>query len=138
MKPVHWFDGKFLACSVVSKGQLVDPVSMRPLVREECASLDRYLKANGLPAVHVEDAFKCANAALHNMQESRAKERLLVLGQDAASMLRIFDEEPDSGSGWLEAASSAKLAAVSGSGAASPTATTEGGTGRRRRWGQGR
>jgi len=137
MKPVHWFDGKFLACSMVSKGQLVDPVSMRPLAREECASLDRYLQANGLPAVHVEDAFRCASAGLCDMEESKAKERLLALGRDAASMLRIFDEEPDSGSGWLEAASSG-LGAVSGSGQASPTATTEGGTGRRRRWGPGK
>lgn len=99
-KPVHWFDGKFLACSLVSKGQLWDPMSMRPLSRQECASLDAYLAAKGLPAVHVAEAFDLARAAAADAAAGEAPEelrrgraeRLAELGREASSLLCIFDD----------------------------------------------
>jgi len=132
MRAVHWFDGKFLACSLVSKGQLVDPVSMRPLVREECVSLDRYLTVNGLPAVNVAEAFDLARAAEEG--DEGARQRLTALGSEASSLVRIFDEEP-------LPRETASAAAEAEAAASSPTASSPqaaGGASRRRRWGQGR
>jgi len=140
MKAVHWFDGRFLACSLVSKGQLVDPVSMRPLVREECASLDRYLASNGLPAVNVAEAFDLAQAIAKGGNPA-ASERLESLGHEAASLVRIFDEEPAASGASAEALllkpAQAAAAAAAPAGSPSPTAAA-GGSQRRRRWGQGR
>lgn len=83
LQAVHWFDGRFLACSLVAKSQFMDPVSRRPLSHSECDSLDAYLAANGLPALGVADAFVIAG--------NDATPPALV---DAAAALRALDVAP--------------------------------------------
>merc|ERR1711890_96082 len=89
---IHWSDGMFLACSLVANGQMMDPVNMRPLSKGECESLDQYLHAHGLPAVHVAEAFTLSQAVASGIDDELALRRLAALGREAASLLRIFDE----------------------------------------------
>eukprot|EP00405_Crypthecodinium_cohnii_P062871 CAMPEP_0195001248 /NCGR_PEP_ID=MMETSP0326_2-20130528/1181_1 /TAXON_ID=2866 ORGANISM="Crypthecodinium cohnii, Strain Seligo" /NCGR_SAMPLE_ID=MMETSP0326_2 /ASSEMBLY_ACC=CAM_ASM_000348 /LENGTH=309 /DNA_ID=CAMNT_0040003577 /DNA_START=1 /DNA_END=931 /DNA_ORIENTATION=- len=91
--PVHWFDGKFLACTLVSQGQFRDPINMRLLTRGECVSLDEYLADKRLPAVQVAETFDLVAAGVSTGTEAEPRRRLQTLGQEASSLLRIFDEE---------------------------------------------
>ena len=113
---MHWFDGKHLACTLVSTRQLLDPLSMRPLSRRESASLDRYLSANRLPAVRVAEVFDLTRllaAAQPEAVREASDRRLAALAAEAASFLRLFDEAPDQ---WqaLAAASQEAFAADGG------------------------
>eukprot|EP00928_Gymnodinium_smaydae_P081750 TRINITY_DN65212_c0_g1_i2.p1 TRINITY_DN65212_c0_g1~~TRINITY_DN65212_c0_g1_i2.p1 ORF type:complete len:793 (-),score=131.61 TRINITY_DN65212_c0_g1_i2:30-2408(-) len=156
LQAVHWFDGMFLACFLVAKDSLIDPVNMRALCRTECAALDEYLCANGLPAVHVAEAFDLTLRAANGSTCERDAERLAALRRDAASTSRIFEEEgpeaalaatkrstagsavPCDGTG-ADATNSAASGAVRGSGHECAAAASAGAVAaaprRSRRWG---
>lgn len=91
LQNVHWFNGMFLASFLVSSSQLIDPVNRRQLTRGECVSLDNYLAAHRLPAVHVTDVYDLQQAVSGSVS-SGATDRIAALEREAASMLRsLFD-----------------------------------------------
>lgn len=91
LQNVHWFNGMFLASFLVSSGQLIDPVNRRQLTRGECLSLDNYLAAHRLPAVHVTDVHDLQQAVSGSVSNGTT-DRIRALEREAASMLRsLFD-----------------------------------------------
>lgn len=53
----HLFDGRVLACYLVSQLQFIDPLNRRDLTREEIVNLDQYLKRHKLNQASVLEAF---------------------------------------------------------------------------------
>lgn len=85
---VHWFDGAFLASFLVSSSDFIDPVNRRLLTRAECLSLDAYLGALRLPAVHVTDAYDLLQRVSAKSSVSGDQSRMTALGREAASLLQ--------------------------------------------------
>mmetsp|Transcript_52705 Transcript_52705/g.140577 ORF Transcript_52705/g.140577 Transcript_52705/m.140577 type:complete len:588 (-) Transcript_52705:96-1859(-) len=84
LKVIHWFDGAFLASFLVSSGQFMDPVNRRPLHREECLSLDKYLAWYELPSVYVADAFDLSQNITGT---GCGNSRIVALEREAATLL---------------------------------------------------
>lgn len=104
-KVVHWFDGRYLACTIVSTATFVDPISMRALTRSECASLDEYLAAKGFPKVQVAAAFDVTEAGgarptnAHGEHDLNADAQALAgsltfLSGEALCLMKLLDEDP--------------------------------------------
>mmetsp|Transcript_45587 Transcript_45587/g.126521 ORF Transcript_45587/g.126521 Transcript_45587/m.126521 type:complete len:593 (+) Transcript_45587:48-1826(+) len=97
---VHWFDGKFLACSLASKRQFEDPVNRRPLTRGECESLDEYIASNSLPAIHVVDAFD--RSRVDAPKDSDGAEVPSSPDVSIGAMLRLLEDGPALSQGGSE------------------------------------
>eukprot|EP00929_Paragymnodinium_shiwhaense_P069456 TRINITY_DN3501_c0_g2_i1.p1 TRINITY_DN3501_c0_g2~~TRINITY_DN3501_c0_g2_i1.p1 ORF type:complete len:991 (-),score=180.31 TRINITY_DN3501_c0_g2_i1:339-3311(-) len=89
-KAIHWFDGAFLACFMVSGCNFFDPVDRRSLLRTECLSLDRYLAANRLPSVCVTDAYDLTQGGATS---SRDVMQAATLRREASRVLRLLFEK---------------------------------------------
>lgn len=89
---MHWFDGMFLACSIVSRGKFEDPVSTRALAREECVRLDEHISARNAPRICVAEAFDLARLRSAGTATEGQLRRLKTLEGEAATWQRLFDE----------------------------------------------
>ena len=74
--PVHLFDGRVLACYLLSQLQFIDPLNRRDLTREELVNLDQYLERHDL---RLDDQHDGGNAleehGRNNHTRKKAKKR---------------------------------------------------------------
>ena len=74
----NYFDGKILSSYLISSGNFCHPVSRRPLSRDECEALDRYMQRHNLGHAGVTHVFdlKASADATDNMASRRHLEAL--------------------------------------------------------------